>query len=209
MRNRIIFFSGGARVVAGLLAAHIFGIQRKPQPPVFQTGEQPIPDGDFCNGIIESDQVSGSNINVYPEVSGRVTEVLVKEGQQVLAGTPLLKIDDSVQRRTTAQLHSQAEAALTLLKELKHSRARRRWTSPGRRCCWPKPMSRRRAINMRRIGPPMMRTRMPSAGTCWTWRRTGCSRPPPLRMSRRASTISPGRAHGATTSTTSSRLMRR
>jgi HlyD family secretion protein len=119
MRNRIIFSLAVLGVVAGLLAAYIFGLQRKPQPPVFAPSSSPYLTAIFANGIIESDQTSGSNINVYPEVSGRVTEVLVKEGQQVAAGASLVKIDDSVQKQTTAQLHSQAEAAQALLKELR------------------------------------------------------------------------------------------
>jgi len=119
VRNKIIFSSAILGVLAGLVAAYIFGIQRKAQPPVFKPASSPYVTAIFANGIIESDQTSGSNINVYPEVSGRVTQVLVKEGQRVSAGAPLLKIDDSVQKATTAQLHSQAEAALALLKELK------------------------------------------------------------------------------------------
>lgn len=119
MRNKIIFSLAILGVVAGLVAAYIFGLQRKAQPPVFKPASSPYPTAIFANGIIESDQTSGSNINVYPEVSGRVTQLLVKEGQQVSAGAALLKIDDSVQKQTTAQLHSQAEAALALLKELR------------------------------------------------------------------------------------------
>jgi HlyD family secretion protein len=119
MRNKVIFSTAVLGVVAGMLAAYLFGLQRKPQPPVFNPATSPYPTAIFANGIIESDQSSGSNINVYPEVSGRVTEVLVKEGQKVAAGAPLLKIDDSVQKQTTEQLHSQAEAALALLRELK------------------------------------------------------------------------------------------
>lgn len=119
MRNRVIFSLAVLGVVVGLLAAYIFGIQRKPQPPVFKPASSPYPTAIFANGIIESDQSSGSNINVYPEVSGRVTAVLVKEGEQVAAGVPLLKIDDSVQKQTVMQLHSQAEAAHALLNELR------------------------------------------------------------------------------------------
>jgi HlyD family secretion protein len=119
MRNRIIFSLAILGVIVGLVAAYIFGLQRKPQPPVFAPASSPYPTAIFANGIIESDQTSGSNINVYPEVSGRVTQVLVKEGQEVKAGAALLRIDDSVQKRTTAQLRSQAAAALALLKELK------------------------------------------------------------------------------------------
>ena len=119
MRNKIIFSLAILGVLAGLVAAYIFGIQRKAQPPVFKPASSPYATAIFANGIIESDQTSGSNINVYPEVSGPVTQVLVKEGQSISAGAPLLKIDDSVQKQTTAQLLSQAEAALALLKELK------------------------------------------------------------------------------------------
>lgn len=119
MKNKVIFPLAIVGVLAGLTAAYIFGIQRKPQPPVFKPASSPYETAIFANGIIESDQTSGSNINVYPEVSGPVTQVLVKEGQQVLAGAPLLTIDNSVQKATTAQLHSQADAALTLLNELK------------------------------------------------------------------------------------------
>ena len=79
----------------------------------------PYPTAIYANGIIESDQASGSNINVYPEVSGPITQVLVQEGQPVPAGATLLTIDDSVQPATTEQLRAQAEAALALLNELK------------------------------------------------------------------------------------------
>jgi HlyD family secretion protein len=119
MRNKIIFSLAVAGVLAGLVAAYIFGIQRKAQPPVFAPATSPYATAIFANGIIESDQSSGSNINVYPEVSGPVTQVLATEGQSVAAGTVLLKIDDSVQRQTTAQLRSQSEASLALLNELK------------------------------------------------------------------------------------------
>jgi HlyD family secretion protein len=119
MRTKIIFSLAIIGVLAGLVAAWLFGIQRKAQPPVFAPATSPYPTAIFANGIIESDQTSGSNINVYPEVPGPVTQVLVKEGQAVVAGAPLLKIDDSVQKQTTAQLHSQADAALALLNELK------------------------------------------------------------------------------------------
>jgi HlyD family secretion protein len=48
--------------------------------------------------MIESDLPSGENINIFPEVSGPITQVFVQEGQQVSAGAPLFNIDDSVQR---------------------------------------------------------------------------------------------------------------
>jgi HlyD family secretion protein len=117
--NTVIFSLAAAGVVAALVAAYFFGIARKAQPPVFAPPASPYTTAIYANGIIESDQSSGSNINVYPEVSGRVTQVLVHEGQSVAAGTPLFSIDDSVQKATTEQLRLQAEAALALLNELK------------------------------------------------------------------------------------------
>jgi HlyD family secretion protein len=118
VRNKVIFSLAVLGVLAGLLAAYLFGLERKPQAPVFAPVSSPYVTAIFANGIIESDQTSGSNINVYPEISGRIVRVLVKEGQQVSAGTALIEIDDSVQKHTTAQLHSQAEAAQSLLAEL-------------------------------------------------------------------------------------------
>ena len=119
MRIKLIIAISIIGLLAGLISAYIFGIQRKPQPPVFAPVSSPYETAIYADGIIESDQGSGSNINLYPEVSGPVTQVLVKEGQAVSAGTALLTIDDSVQRATTAQLAKQAEAALALLNELK------------------------------------------------------------------------------------------
>jgi HlyD family secretion protein len=68
---------------------------------------------------VESAQSSGENSNLYPEVAGTVKEILVAEGQQVKAGDPLLRLDDSIQRATTEQIGSQAEAAKALLEELR------------------------------------------------------------------------------------------
>src|SRR5271165_6583325 len=108
-----------AGILLGLVGAYIFGISRKAQPPVFQPVSSPFPTAIYASGIIESDQGSGSNINLYPEVSGRITQVLVKEGQQVTAGAPVMTLDDSVQRATAAQLRLQSVAAYALLQELK------------------------------------------------------------------------------------------
>ncbi len=118
MRNRIIFAIAALGLLAGLLAAYIFGIQRKPQPPAFAPLSNPYASAIYANGIIESDQAGGSNLAVYPEVAGVVTRVLVREGQAVKAGSPLLTLDDSVQRASTEQLRLQALAARALLDEL-------------------------------------------------------------------------------------------
>ncbi len=118
-RNKVIFGLSILGVLAGLIGAYLFGIQRKPQSPAFPPISSPYASAIYADGIIESDQSNGSNINVYPEVSGPITSVLVHEGQQVSAGTVLLTIDDSIQKAVTLQLRLQSDAAVALLDELK------------------------------------------------------------------------------------------
>jgi len=100
IRNTIIFALAVIGVLAGCIGAYIFGFQRKAQPPVFTPVSNPYSSGIYANGIVESYQPSGENINIFPEVSGPVVKVLVKEGQQVSAGSVLFTIDDSVQKAT-------------------------------------------------------------------------------------------------------------
>ncbi len=119
MRNKVLFTLAIVGLLAGLVGAYIFGIEKKPPPPAFKPASNPYAKGIYANGIIESYQVNGENINIYPEVAGTITGILVAEGQSVRKGTPLLMIDDSVQRATVAQQRSQAEAALALLEELR------------------------------------------------------------------------------------------
>ncbi len=118
MRNKVIFILAIIGLSAGLLSAYIFGIEKAPQPPAFSPASNPYGKGIYANGIIESNQANGENINIYPEVPGTITRILVAEGQTVRQGTPLITIDDSVQKATVAQLKFQAEAARTLLEEL-------------------------------------------------------------------------------------------
>ena len=119
MRNRVLFILSVIGLLGGLVSAYIFGIQKKPMPPVFNPATNPYEKGIYVNGILESYQTYGENINIYPEVSGTITQILVSEGETVRKGTPLLMIEESVQRATVEQQRSQAEAARTILEELK------------------------------------------------------------------------------------------
>jgi HlyD family secretion protein len=119
VKQKFIFVLALVGVIAGLIAAYVYGLTEPPQPPVFTPSSNPYPSGIFANGIVESYQTSGENVAIYPEVSGPVTHVMVHEGEHVSAGTPLIRIDDSVQQASTAQLHAQAEAAYALLDELR------------------------------------------------------------------------------------------
>jgi HlyD family secretion protein len=118
-RNKVIFGLAIVGILAGIVAAYLFGIERKAQPPVFPPVSSPYDSAIYADGIVESDQSDGSNINIYPEVSGPISQVFVHEGQEVAAGASLVALDDSVQRASTEQLRLQAEAALALLNELK------------------------------------------------------------------------------------------
>jgi len=119
MRNKILFVLSFIGILAGTAAAYYFGMTKAALPPVFQPVSDPYVSGIYAEGIVESVQTSGENINVYPEVPGTVKQILIAEGQQVSKGTPLILIDDSVQRATTEQQKSAAEAARSLLDELK------------------------------------------------------------------------------------------
>jgi len=119
MKNKILFALAIVGIVAGIAAAYLFGITNPPLPPVFQPFTDPYANGIYAEGIVESDQPSGENISVYPEVPGTVKQILVAEGQVVRKGEPLVLIDDSIQRATAQQLESQAQAAASLLQELK------------------------------------------------------------------------------------------
>ncbi|HUN90726.1 MAG TPA: biotin/lipoyl-binding protein [Burkholderiaceae bacterium] len=117
--TRWLFVLAAAGLLAGVVGAIYSNQRQAPQPPVFSPAPNPYAQGIYANGIVESDQPNGSNVNLYPEVAGTVIDVLVGEGQAVTRGTPLLKLDDTIQRATVEQQHAQALSAQALLDELK------------------------------------------------------------------------------------------
>lgn len=119
MKRAFVFVLAIAGVIAGIVAAFVYGQQPSPQPPVFSPAANPYARGVYAQGIVESDQPVGENINLYPNVTGVVTALTAREGAAVKAGDVLLTIDDSVQRATAAQLAAQADAAAAMLDELK------------------------------------------------------------------------------------------
>jgi HlyD family secretion protein len=119
MKYKLLFTIAFTGILAGCVAAYLFGIEKPAQPPVFDPPSNPYTQGIYAEGIVESDQPSGENINIYPEVPGTVRQIVAAEGQAVHKGDPLVLIDDSIQRATTQQLQSQAQAAMSLLQELK------------------------------------------------------------------------------------------
>lgn len=118
MNNKPLFALAALGLAAGVFSVYYYGQTKNALPPVFEPAANPYPKGIYANGIIESVGASGANINIYPEVSGPISQLLVAEGQTVTKGTALLTIDPSVQRATTEQLQAQADAAQSMLREL-------------------------------------------------------------------------------------------
>ena len=111
MKNKLLFLLAVIGILAGFVSAYIYGIKNRPQAPAFTPSSNPYEKGIYANGIIESYQTNGANINIYPEVSGTVIKILITEGQQLIAGAPLFVLDDSIQRATVDQQRAQAEYA--------------------------------------------------------------------------------------------------
>ena len=119
MRPRIELLLAFLGLTAGLIGAYFYGLHAAPQAPAFNPAANPYAKGIYAEGIVESYQNNGENINIYPKVAGTIVEIPVHEGQSVRRGTILLRMDDSVQRATAEQQKSQAEAAHAMLEELR------------------------------------------------------------------------------------------
>lgn len=116
MRNKILFSLSAIGLIIGLVSAYIFGIEKKPLPPAFTPASNPYTKGIYAEGIIESYQGNGENINIYPEVPGTIKQIMVSEGEIIKKDAPLILLDDSVQRATVAQQKSQVDLASASLK---------------------------------------------------------------------------------------------
>ena len=119
MRHRVLFVLAGAGAVLGIVAAFVYSRGKAAEPPVFNPATNPYAAGIYANGIVESYQANGENINLYPEISGQIAEIPVAEGQAVSKGDVLVKIDGRDQQAVVEQLKAQAEAARTQAQALK------------------------------------------------------------------------------------------
>ena len=80
METRLLFVLSGIGVLLGCAAAIVFAIEKPPQPPLFNPVSNPYSQGIYAEGIVESQQASGSNITIYPEVPGTVKQIIAKRG---------------------------------------------------------------------------------------------------------------------------------
>ena len=118
MRNKVIFIAAIIGLMIGVYSAYLFGIEQKPLPPAFNPASNPYAKGIYANGIVESYQGHGENINIYPEVPGTIVQFLVSEGATVKKGSTLFRIEDSIQRATVEQQKAQRELSGASLKNV-------------------------------------------------------------------------------------------
>ena len=74
-----------------------------------------VVDAIAATGQIEAIQ----SIELRPEVSERITDILVREGQEVGAGTPLFKVDDAELKAQVAQADAERQLARQALERTK------------------------------------------------------------------------------------------
>jgi len=74
-----------------------------------------VVDAIAATGQIEAIQ----SIELRPEVSGRITDILVREGQEVADGTPLFKVDDAELKAQVAQAEAERQLARQALERTK------------------------------------------------------------------------------------------
>ncbi len=119
MRKRLLFALAFLGIVAGVVSAYLY--RQKPAAPApLAPSRNPYSDGIYAEGIIQSAQMNGENINIYPQVGGTVTKVFVHNGEPVVKGTPLFALDDSVQKRVVAEDQARIGAARASLAYQSH-----------------------------------------------------------------------------------------
>ena len=66
-------------------------------------------------GSIEADQ----SVELYPESSGNITKIFVREGQSISKGRPLVQIDNSILESSKVELQTQLDLAATTFERQK------------------------------------------------------------------------------------------
>jgi len=112
MKVKPLFLIAILGILFGLFSVYIYNQKIVSQAPV-AINYNPYEQGIYASGIVESLQDSGSNVNMYPDVTGKVTQVYVKAGQTIKKGDPLLAIDNSIQLEIVAKDLAQVQYANT------------------------------------------------------------------------------------------------
>jgi HlyD family secretion protein len=112
----------------GLIGAYVYGLHAAPQPPAFTPATDPYAKGVYAEGIVESYQDSGANINIYPNVSGTIVAIPVREGEMVRRETVLVRFDDSVQKAAAEASKAQVAYARAQLKNAQDELAKQEYS---------------------------------------------------------------------------------
>jgi HlyD family secretion protein len=118
MKVKLLFIIAIIGIALGLISVFVYNTTLKNLPPV-SVNYNPYENGVYATGILESNQKHGDNINIFPEVSGKVIAIYAEDGQTVKKGDPILYIDDSIEKSIVEKDKAQAMAAFSLLQELK------------------------------------------------------------------------------------------
>ena len=116
IRVKPVYALAVAGVVLAGVSAWLLNEPSTAQPPLFKPASNPYASGIYANGMIESLQDQGADIALNPQVSGAISRIMVRVGQVVRAGQPLMQLDDAIQRATTEQLAAQVDNAAATLK---------------------------------------------------------------------------------------------
>ena len=114
MKPKLLFGLALLGIVAGVVSAYVYSRKLPTQPPL-AVSRDPYPTGIYAEGIVQSEQPSGDDINIYPQVAGPAVRVYARPGTRVALGAPLLAIDDAVQRRVVAEDSAKVAAASATL----------------------------------------------------------------------------------------------
>lgn len=89
--------------------------KRLPSVTVFNAKEKLFKHFIEVQGTVEADQ----SVELFPENSGSITNIYVKEGQKVYKGQTLIQIDNSVLKSSIVELETQFELAKTTFERQK------------------------------------------------------------------------------------------
>jgi HlyD family secretion protein len=128
MKPKLELLLAAFGLTIGLIGAYVYGLHSAPLPPAFNPASDPYAKGVYAQGIVESYQASGANINIYPNVSGTIVDIPVHEGQLVRKGTVLVRLDDSVQKAAEQASEAQIGYARAQLRNAQDELAKQEYS---------------------------------------------------------------------------------